>query len=181
MTNSNRAMWIMLAAGTVIGVGASVGLGIHSFKEPTWARAMRERMDEHSAMLDQQRLLLESLGGAINDLRPSRPVGDSGRGCLTLADLRAELATANKVAQTAPNTLDESKDSSTVRTGEAAKQEAARMVEAAVSAGHWTEQDGTQFRSLLGSMTPRQRDEALSVLFRAINEHQLPVERHGAF
>jgi hypothetical protein len=168
----------MLAVGTAIGFGASIGLGLKPFGEPAWVRTIRERMDEQSAMIDQQRLLLESLGGAINDLHPNRAVGEGSRGCLTVAELRVELS---KVTQVAPSPVAESKDPAEVRTGEVAKQEAARVVESAVSAGHWTEQDAAQFRSLLGSMTPSQRDEAHSVLFKALNEHQLPFARHGAF
>jgi hypothetical protein len=182
MTDSTRLplRWLIVATGLAIGVGIGAGVGL-AFKvlgEPACIRELRERMDEQSAMIEQQRLLLESLGGAINNLHSNRAIRDSSRGCLTLADLRAELG---KGSQVLPSPAAEPKDRVDVRTGEAAKQEAGRIVESAVSAGHWTEQDAAQFRSLLGSMTASQRDEAQSVLFKALNEHQLPYARHGAF
>jgi hypothetical protein len=67
------------------------------------------------------------------------------------------------------------------KTGEVAREEAARLIDRAVSTGVWDEARVSEFHGLLGQMTPAQRDQAMSTLVTALNEHKLKLAAHAPF
>jgi hypothetical protein len=178
-TTTRFSSWLVIFLSAAVGAAAALGLG--SWNEPRWAHAVEQRLAEQSALLDRERLLIEALSGSVNDLRSPRPEWNTGRACVTLEQLRSALpaATGEAGSKDLPPSGDPKAAAAAAQAGEHAKDEAARIVESAVSAGSWTDQDATEFHSLLALMTPTQRDEAQSALFKALNERNLKRTGHS--
>jgi hypothetical protein len=58
----------------------------------------------------------------------------------------------------------------------AAREAEAALLDAAIRAGRWTNQDVTKLRSLIPRMAPGERSRALAAISKAINDGQLKVD-----
>jgi hypothetical protein len=149
-----------------------------------WMGSLDRRLEDQSSICAQQRLALDALAGAVNELRAGPMLADSNKSCLTMDDLRAALA---RDVQGAPAAAPAAAASSAateeaVRAGEHARDEVSRLVDRAASlAGVWNDEDASEFRSLIGQMTPPQRDQAMSIVMMALNERRLKLAAHAPF
>ncbi|NVJ27048.1 MULTISPECIES: hypothetical protein [Myxococcus] len=62
----------------------------------------------------------------------------------------------------------------------AAFQEGTRVIDKAIAARRWTEEDASSLRKELGAMTPAQRDEVIQRLVVTLNTNTLEVRTMGA-
>jgi hypothetical protein len=166
-----------LAAG-----GLGVGLG-HAWgvsREPKWAVELRLRADEEARVLDEQQRGLSALAGALSAITTARGLSE---GCVTSSVLRAELdARARAPSLAAGVTAGAARAArapDAPEQAERALEEATRLVERASSTGEWNEADAVEFRTDLGAMTPELHDQAMSALFRALNDGRLKLTAHA--
>ena len=54
------------------------------------------------------------------------------------------------------------------------------LVDKAIADGQWTERDAMAMRAAMADMSPAQRDEAMHILLRALNERGVRSSTHGA-
>jgi hypothetical protein len=166
----------VLAAVAGLGIGA-LGSGVLA-PEPRWAQSIVRRLDEHERLLERQGRAFDALASAHNDPHAIRPFGDNANGtCLTVDELHKALATGarGRAGDVAPD----QPAAAASQAGADARDEAARLVDRAVSAGTWSEKDVAEFRSLVGLMMPAQRDQAMSSLFTALNQGRLKLGAHA--
>jgi hypothetical protein len=82
----------------------------------------------------------------------------------------APAGTAGGGAVEAPKAPVETPDNKEAREAEAA------LLQTAIQAGRWTNQDVTKLRSLIPRLAPAERPKALAAISKAINDGQLQVD-----
>ncbi|AKF84590.1 hypothetical protein SAMN05443572_10172 [Myxococcus fulvus] len=129
--------------------------------------------------LAAQRALLVSLQTAQQGPSARAPSGDN----LDTAWLRSEIAQAVREAledSTPPEAAPKTPPPEPSPQALAALQEGHRVIDNAVAARRWTDEDARALRSTLSTMTASQQDEVLRRLVTTLNTNTLEVRTHGA-
>jgi hypothetical protein len=152
-------------------------------REPAWARTIDRRFDAQERMLEQQQARWKTVEGSLDDLRARQASADLGNALLrdNACDRRAALETPEPAQPSQKPSTQPAVAASAAQAGEHARDEAARLVERAASAGNWGPSDVQEFRSLLHLMTPAQRDQAMSAVTVALNEGRLTLTANHPF
>jgi hypothetical protein len=145
--------------------------------EPTWAHALSDRLAEQEELLHQEQRALDGLTGMVTELRSAGGLPRPDATCVTEAALRAALEGHGRGA--GPQAPDAAAE--TAAASRDARDQAVRLVDSAAVGHSWSEENAAEFRSLLATMSPLQRDEAMSALVKALNTHQLKLEAHHPF
>jgi hypothetical protein len=154
---------------------------MHSSAEPPWAATMRQQLEQQDGLLAQQAMSLHALSGALNALHEGR-FTPADKSCVTADQLQHLLAAseggprgARAPEPPAPAAVEDTEAS------ERAHDESLRLVDRAIAAGVWRDEDVVAFRSLLVPLGPAQRDEVRSVLVRALNDGRLRTSSRRPF
>jgi hypothetical protein len=163
------------AAALVLGLAVGVGVSRLRGRDADGLRSLSEQLAEQEQVLRRQAQAIDALSGAVNQLRSDRG-GSPESSCVTAADLRAALDARGRGGPApveSATAADARAAAEAASLGRDARDQATRLVDGATATGVWSDQNAAEFRSLLASMSPTQRDEALSALVGALNQHKL--------
>jgi hypothetical protein len=183
-----------LAIGVTVSIGLFVYVGVIAWLPPTpppntYAQADSQQ-DQRLVKLEQAVISLTQAvqNGQMKTARPEpTQVNAPANAVVSRQDLaqliREEIR--NAVAQESPEAQrareEAIAEAQILNSPEnrAAYQSASSVVQTAVAAKRWTEEDKDTFRAAFGALTNNQRMELIHILAPAINNGEVKVEVHG--
>ena len=192
MTKQNTGFWttiVALSMGLLVGVGAAGWLTPPQPLPETQVHADSQH-DHRLGKLEQAvTALTQALNGKqTNNVRPAPTqvtVQASDEGSrqalaqLIRDEVRRAVADASPEAQRAREEAIAEAEILNSPENRAAYQSASDVVQAAVAAKRWTEEDKEDFRAAFGLLTNDQRMELMNLLAPAINDGEVKVEVTG--
>jgi hypothetical protein len=192
MSPRHQEPWRMIATvslGLILGVGAFTWMTYLS-PQPERQPSIDSHSDQRVAKLEQAVMALTQAVQVkhTHEARPEPPRvtepanAESSRQDLTQVireEVRQAMAKESPEAQRA---REEAMAEAKIRNSpenKAAYQSASSVVQTAVAAKRWTEEDKETFRAAFGQLTSNQRMELMSVLAPAINNGHIKVEVTG--
>jgi len=178
-----------LSMSLLVGVGATVWLTPRSLLQETPAHADAQHDRRLGQLEDAVTALTQALSvKQTQDVRPEPPrvagQANDHASRQALAQLIRD-AVRQAVAEASPE-AQRARDEATAEAqildspeNRAAYHSAADVVEAAVAARRWTEEDKEEFRAAFGLLTNTQRTELMNLLVPAINNGEVKVEVRG--
>src|SRR5262245_31681530 len=194
MTGQNKELWRTIIT---VSIGLIVGVGVFA-----WRSQLPPLPDTHThtdSQYDQRLVQLEHAVTALTQslqVRQTKSASPEPTGVTTPAnddasrqalaqlirdELRQALANASPEAQRAREEAIATAEILNSPENRAAYQSASSVVQTAVAAKRWTEEDKETFRDAFGLLTNNQRMELMNVLAPAINSGAVKVEVTGPF
>jgi preprotein translocase subunit SecD len=192
MTKQNTGLWttmVTLGIGLLVGVGAAGWLTPHAPLPETHTHAD----SQHDHRLGQLEQAVTALTQALNvkqtnivrhePTQVTVQASDEGSrqalAQLIRDEVRQAVAEASPEAQRAREEAIAEAEILNSPENRAAYQSASDVVQAAVTAKRWTEEDKEDFRAAFGLLTNDQRMELMNILAPAINNGEVKVEVRG--
>ncbi len=169
-------------------VGVALGVGASRLREPPTADAgsvsallaqgarLEARLARLEARLSEPGAAPAATGSSTQPAQPSFTREMLREELSRLLEERAQAArpTEGEPAPAAPAALTPGNVT--------AMEKGQRVLNAALAARRWRDEDALEFRKWLGEMSPEQREQAMLQVVQAINSGQLAVEsQHGLF